>query len=51
MTKTDAINAILLTAGVAFTGEAMAIIKTDPIMAVVFVVVGLAVFAVREVLP
>jgi hypothetical protein len=51
MTKENGINAILLTAGVAFTGEGINLLQSNLLLAVLAVVVGLAIFAVREMLP
>ena len=51
MTTNDVINDSLLTVGGAFVGEAVRLLSTNFWYAVVAVIVGTAVFAVREVLP
>lgn len=51
MSKTDAINATLLSAGVALIGVGMNLLQTNLLYGILAIVVGVGVFAVREILP
>ena len=51
MSKTDVINATLLSAGIAFIGEGVNLIQSNLLYAILAVVVGVGIIAVREVLP
>ena len=51
MTNTDIINATLLSAGVALIGEGINLLATNLLYGIIPIVVGVGVFAVREVLP
>ena len=51
MTTENSINAALLSAGVALFGVGINILTTNLIYGIVAIVVGVGVFAVREVLP
>ena len=51
MTTENAINASLLSAGVALIGVGMNLLQTNLLYGILAIVVGVGVFAVREVLP